>query len=302
MDLETLEWDQSILEELGIPRSVLPEIRGSSEVYGAGVGDLDGVPIAGILGDQHAALFGQTCFEAGQAKCTYGTGAFMLMHTGTTPVHSTHGLITTVAARLGRRHAGNLRTRGLGRRRRLPRPVAARRPRDHRFGRRDRGACPFRTRFGRRRVRAGLLRPVRAALAARRAGHHRRADAVLDEGPYRACGARGDGVPGRRPGAAMAADLGAPLPGELRVDGGMTRNELLMQIQADILGSAVLAPAITEITALGAAFAAGLAVGFWRDLDELRSIPVRRVAGSPGCQNVTAPPPLLAGTRASSVP
>ena len=101
MGLETLDWDASILDELGIPRSMLPEIRGSSEVYGTGVGDLDGVPISGILGDQHAALFGQTCFEAGQSKCTYGTGAFMLMHTGTTPVHSTHGLITTVAARLG---------------------------------------------------------------------------------------------------------------------------------------------------------------------------------------------------------
>ena len=101
MGLETLDWDASILDELGIPRSMLPEVRGSSEVYGTGVGDLEGVPISGILGDQHAALFGQTCFEAGEAKCTYGTGAFMLMHTGTTPVHSTHGLITTVAARLG---------------------------------------------------------------------------------------------------------------------------------------------------------------------------------------------------------
>ena len=116
MDLATCEWDDAIVGELGIPRSVLPEIRGSSEVYGDGVDDLAGVPIAAMLGDQHAALFGQTCFEAGEAKCTYGTGAFMLMHTGITPVASTHGLITTVAARLG------------GRRRRRRMPSRARSP------------------------------------------------------------------------------------------------------------------------------------------------------------------------------
>ena len=101
MGLESLAWEPALLDAVGVPAAMLPEIRSSSEVYGDGVGDLAGVPIAGDLGDQQAALFGQTCFEAGQIKCTYGTGCFMLMHTGERPVHSAHGLITTVAARLG---------------------------------------------------------------------------------------------------------------------------------------------------------------------------------------------------------
>jgi len=275
MDLETLEWDHSILEELEIPRSMLPEIRGSSEVYGTGTGDLAGVPIAGILGDQHAALFGQTCFEAGQAKCTYGTGAFMLMHTGITPVHSTHGLITTVAARLGGRGTpatyaleGSVAVAGS-----LVQwlrddlaiidaadeiePLARSVP--------DSGDVVFVPAFSglfaphwrpdARGVIAGLTRFSTKAHIAR---------AALEATAYQVADL----------GAAMAADLGAALPRELRVDGGMTRNELLMQIQADILGSVVVVPEIAETTALGAAFAAGLAVGFWRDLDELRSMPV----------------------------
>jgi glycerol kinase len=275
MDLETLEWDHSILEELEIPRSVLPKIRASSEVYGTGTGDLAGVPIAGILGDQHAALFGQTCFEAGQAKCTYGTGAFMLMHTGITPVHSTHGLITTVAARLGGRGTpatyaleGSVAVAGS-----LVQwlrddlaiidaadeiePLARSVP--------DSGDVVFVPAFSglfaphwrpdARGVIAGLTRFSTKAHIAR---------AALEATAYQVADL----------GAAMAADLGAALPGELRVDGGMTRNGLLMQIQADILGSVVVVPEITETTALGAAFAAGLAVGFWRDLDELRSMPV----------------------------
>jgi glycerol kinase len=275
MDLETLDWDQSILDELAIPRSMLPEIRGSSEVYGTGVGDLDGVPIAGILGDQHAALFGQACFEAGQAKCTYGTGAFMLMHTGTTPVPSTHGLITTVAARLGGPNTpatyaleGSVAVAGS-----LVQwlrddlaiidsadeiePLARSVP--------DSGDVVFVPAFSglfaphwrpdARGVIAGLTRFSTKAHIAR---------AALEATAYQVADLE----------EAMAADLGAPRNGELRVDGGMTRNELLMQIQADILGSVVVAPAITEITALGAAYAAGLAVGFWRDLDELRSMTV----------------------------
>ena len=136
MDLETLEWDPAILDELGIPRSMLPEIRGSSEVYGRACGPRRACRSPGDLGDQQAALFGQTCFEAGQAKCTYGTGAFMLMHTGRRRCTRTHGLITTVAARLGGAGgAGDLRARGVRRGRRVARPVAARRPRDHRFDR-----------------------------------------------------------------------------------------------------------------------------------------------------------------------
>jgi glycerol kinase len=273
MDLATLDWDQGILDELGIPRSVLPEIRGSSEVYGTGTDDLEGVPIAGILGDQQAALFGQTCFEAGEAKCTYGTGAFMLMHTGTTPVPSTHGLITTVAARLG--GPGTSATYALegsvavagslvqwlrddlaiidsaDEIEALARSVP------------DSGEVVFVPAFSglfaphwrpdARGVIAGLTRFSTKAHVAR---------AALEATAYQVADL----------GAAMAADLGAPLPGELRVDGGMTQNELLMQIQADILGGVVVAPAITEVSALGAAYAAGLAVGFWRDLDELRSM------------------------------
>jgi glycerol kinase len=252
---------------------MLPEIRGSSEVYGTGVGDLAGVPIAGILGDQQAALFGQTCFEAGDAKCTYGTGAFMLMHTGIHPVASTHGLITTVAARLGGPGTpttyaleGSVAVAGsliqwlrddlalidsADEVEALARSVP------------DSGDIVIVPAFSglfaphwrpdARGVIAGLTRFTSKAHIAR---------AALEATAYQVADL----------GTAMAADLGTALPGELRVDGGMTRNELLMQIQADILGSAVVAPATTEVSALGAAFAAGLAVGFWRDLDELRSM------------------------------
>jgi glycerol kinase len=273
MDLATLDWDDGILGELGIPRSMLPEIRGSSEAYGTGTGDLEGVPIAGILGDQQAALFGQACFDAGQAKCTYGTGAFMLMHTGSVPVHSTHGLITTVAARLGGPGTpatyaleGSVAVAGsliqwlrddLGiidsadEVEALARSVP------------DSGDVVFVPAFSglfaphwrpdARGVIAGLTRFSTKAHVAR---------AALEATAFQVADL----------GAAMAADLGTPLPGELRVDGGMTRNELLMRLQADILGSVVVAPAMTEVSALGAAYAAGLAVGFWEDLDELRSM------------------------------
>jgi glycerol kinase len=273
MDLETLDWDQGILDELGIPRAMLPEIRGSSEVYGIGGFDLEGVPIAGDLGDQQAALLGQTCFEAGQAKCTYGTGAFMLMHTGTTPVQSTHGLITTVAARLGGPDTpatyaleGSVAVAGsliqwlrddLGivddaaDVEALAASVA------------DSGDVVFVPAFSglfaphwrpdARGVIAGLTRFATKAHIAR---------AALEATAYQV----------RDLEEAMAADLGAALPGELRVDGGMTRNGLLMQIQADILGRPVVVPRISETTALGAAYAAGLAVGFWSTLDELRAM------------------------------
>jgi glycerol kinase len=272
MDIGALAWDEAITGELGIPLSVLPEIRGSSEVCGTGVGALEGVPIAGLLGDQQAALFGQACFVAGEAKCTYGTGAFMLMHTGITPVHSTNGLITTVAARLGGEGAeatyaleGSVAVAGslvqwlrddLGlidaadEVEALARSVP------------DSGDIVIVPAFSglfaphwrpdARGVIAGLTRYTTRAHVAR---------AALEATAYQVADL----------GDAMAADLGTP-PGELRVDGGMTRNELLMQIQADVLGSVVVAPAITEISALGAAYAAGLAVGFWRDLDELRSM------------------------------
>ncbi len=261
---------------------MLPEIRGSSEVYGTGGFDLDGVPIAGILGDQQAALFGQTCFEAGQAKCTYGTGVFMLMHTGEVPIHSEHGLITTVAARLGGPDTpatyaleGSVAVAGsliqwlrdqLGiitdaaEVEALARSVP------------DSGDVVFVPAFSglfaphwrsdARGVIAGLTRFSTKAHIAR---------AALEATAYQVLDLE----------EAMAADLGTvgddgttltALPGELRVDGGMIRNELLMQFQADILGRPVVAPPIAETSALGAAYAAGLAVGFWSGLDELRSM------------------------------
>ena len=273
MDLERLEWDEGILAELGIPASMLPEIRGSSEVYGTGGFDLDGVPIAGDLGDQQAALFGQACFEAGQAKCTYGTGVFMLMHTGERPVHSTHGLITTVAARLGGPGSaatyaleGSVAVAGalIGWLRdqlgiiedaaeveALARSVP------------DSGDVVFVPAFSglfapywrpdARGVIAGLTQYATKAHVAR---------AAIEATAYQVLDLE----------TAMAADMGAGLAGELRVDGGMTRNELLMQFQADVLGRPVVAPPITEVSALGAAYAAGLAVGFWSSLDELRAM------------------------------
>ena len=271
MNLDTLAWDPELLAAVDVPVAVLPEIRSSSEVYGTCVGGLAGVPISGDLGDQHAALFGQACFEPGQMKCTYGTGAFLLMHTGDRPVASRHGLITTVAARLGDGPTtyaleGSVAVTGslIGWLRdnlgiigsaveveALARSVP------------DSGDVVFVPAF------SGLFAPhwrsdARGVIAGLTAyatrGHVARA--ALEATAYQVndlC-------------EAMAADLGGPLPGELRVDGGMIANELLMQFQADILGRSVVAPHIVETTALGAAYAAGLAVGFWAGLDELRAM------------------------------
>jgi glycerol kinase len=271
MGLETLAWDPELLDVIGIPAAMLPEIRASSEVYGTGVGELAGVPIAGDFGDQHGALFGQACFAPGQMKCTYGTGSFLLMHTGERPVASGHGLITTVAAQLGDGPVtyaleGSVAVTGslIGWLRdnlgligdaseveALARSVP------------DSGDVVFVPAF------SGLFAPhwrsdARGVIAGLTAyatrGHIARA--ALEATAYQV----NDLV------EAMAADLGAPLPGELRVDGGMIVNDLLMQFQADILDRAVVAPPVTETTALGAAYAAGLAVGFWGGLDELRAM------------------------------
>jgi glycerol kinase len=247
---------------------MLPAIRSSSEVYGLGVGEVAGVPISGDLGDQQAALFGQACFEPGQIKCTYGTGCFMLMHTGDRPVHSEHGLITTVAARLGDGQAtyaleGSVAVAGslIGWLRdnlgiigdaseveKLARSVP------------DSGDVVFVPAF------SGLFAPhwrsdARGVIAGLTAYASRGniARAALESTAYQVYDL----------GVAMAADLGRPLPAELRVDGGMIRNELLMQFQADILDRPVVAPPIAETSALGAAYAAGLAVGFWHGLGGL---------------------------------
>jgi glycerol kinase len=271
MGLESLAWEPELLDAVGVPAAMLPAIRSSSEVYGVGVGDLAGVPICGDLGDQQAALFGQTCFEAGQIKCTYGTGCFMLMHTGERPIHSRHGLITTVAARLGDAPAtyaleGSVAVAGalIGWLRdnlgiigdaseveALARSVP------------DSGEVVFVPAF------SGLFAPhwrsdARGVIAGltRYASRGHIARAALESTAYQVYDL----------GVAMAADLDEALPDELRVDGGMIGNELLMQFQADILERPVVAPRIAETSALGAAYAAGLAVGFWGGLDELRGM------------------------------
>ena len=271
MGLESLAWEPSLLDAFGVPAAMLPSIRSSAEVYGSGVGELAGVPIAGDLGDQQAALFGQACFEPGQLKCTYGTGCFMLMHTGDRPVRSHHGLITTVAARLGTGPAtyaleGSVAVAGslIGWLRdnlgiigdaseveQLARSVP------------DSGDVVFVPAF------SGLFAPhwrsdARGIIAGLTsyASRGNIARAALESTAYQVYDLD----------VAMAADLGSVPVGEFRVDGGMIRNDLLMQFQADILGRPVVAPPIAEISALGAAYAAGLAVGFWSGLDELRAM------------------------------
>ena len=225
-------------------------------------------PMAGILGDQQAALFGQTCFDRGDAKNTYGTGCFLLVNTGEEIVR-TEQLLTSVGYKLGD-GTRDLRARGLDRGHR--RAVQWLRDRlkiiDSRA--RGRGARAQRRRQRRRLLRAGLLRPVRALLARRRPRRDRRADRLREPRPHRPRRAGGR-PPGRRREVVDAANAVADVPfTELRVDGGMTANELLMQFQADVLGVPVIRPKVTETTALGAAYAAGLAIGFWSDQDELR--------------------------------
>jgi glycerol kinase len=286
MGLESLAWEPDLLDSMGIPPAMLPPIRSSSEVYGHGVGDLAGVPISGDLGDQHAALFGQACFDAGQSKCTYGTGCFMLMHTGHRPVASRHGLITTVAARLGDAPAtyaleGSVAVAGslIGWLRdslgiigdaseveALARSVP------------DSGDVVFVPAF------SGLFAPhwrsdARGIIAGLTAYASRGniARAALESTAYQVYDLD----------VAMAADLGAALLGDLRVDGGMIRNELLMQFQADILDRPVVASRIAETSALGAAYAAGLAVGFWDGLDELRAMDGSAQRWDPGMNSAT---------------
>jgi glycerol kinase len=268
MDLESLDWHQPSLELMGVPRSMLPEIRSSSEVYGEASGTaVGGRPIAGILGDQQAALFGQTCFERGEAKNTYGTGSFLLLNTGEEIVRS-QKLLTTLGYKLGDGKPtyvleGSIAVTGAliqWLRDRLKLIKSA--PEIEELARtvEDNGGVYFVPAF------SGLFAPywrddargvIVGLTAYANRGHIARAALeatawqsreVLDE-------------------ANAAADV--PFS-ELKVDGGMTANELLMQFQADVLGVPVVRPAVTETTALGAAFAAGLAVGFWSDQDELR--------------------------------
>jgi glycerol kinase len=270
MHLRTLHWDAELLQAFGIPLAILPEIRSSSEIYGEiREGPLRGVAIAGILGDQQAALVGQTCFARGEAKNTYGTGCFLLMNTGEKAIPSQHGLLTTVAYKLGRQPAcyaleGSVAIAGalvqwlrdnLGLFKSSAEIEALARSAD------DNGGVYFVPAFSglyapywnnnARGVITGLTRYANRAHIAR---------AVLEATAFQT----------RDVVQAMEKDSGINLE-VLRVDGGMVVNDLLMQFQADILDREVVRPAVNETTALGAAYAAGLATGWIRNTEELRS-------------------------------
>ena len=269
MDYRTLDWDDEILDLMGIPRAMLPEIRPSSEVYGTAVGDLAGIPIAGDLGDQQAALFGQTCFSVGEAKNTYGTGNFLLLNTGTEAVASRSGLLTTVGYKIGDQPAvycleGSIAITGAlvqWLRDNLGLISSSAEVEDLARTVEDNGGCYFVPAFSglfapywrsdARGVIAGLTRYVNKGHIAR---------AALEATAWQT----------REVVDAMNTDSGVDLT-SLKVDGGMVYNELLMQLQADVLGVPVIRPTVAETTSLGAAYAAGLAVGFWSEVEDLRA-------------------------------
>ncbi len=269
MNLRTLDWDPRTLEVFGVPARMLPRIRPSSEVYGTGRGVLEGVPVASALGDQQAALFGQCCFDEGEAKNTYGTGAFLLLNTGTRPVVSRHGLLTTVGYRIGDEPAvyalaGSIAIAGAlvqWLRDNLGLISSADEIEELARGVDDNGGCYFVPAF------SGLFAPywrsdARGAIVGltRFVSRGHLARAVLEATAWQT----------REIVDAMNADTGIALDC-LKADGGMVVDELFMQIQADVLGVPVVRPGIKETTALGAAYAAGLAVGFWSDPAELRA-------------------------------
>jgi glycerol kinase len=273
MDLRTLDWDPELLRYFDIPRALLPEIRPSSDPELLATTSARGpfgaeIPIAGDLGDQQAAVFGQTCFQVGEAKNTYGTGNFLLLNTGPEPVASMSGLLTTVAYGLGRGQVtyaleGSIAVTGAAVQwlrdnlkiifdaadtERLAMDVA------------DTGGAYFVPAF------SGLFAPywdmyARGAIVGLTRFIDRRhlARMTLESVAYQS----------RDVVEAMEADSGVRLTA-LKVDGGMTHNDFLMQLQADVLGRPVIRPTVSETTALGAGYAAGLAVGFWSSLDELR--------------------------------
>ena len=267
MNLATLDWDADILALFDIPRACLPRIRSSSEVYGVCGGALDSVPLAGILGDQQAALFGQACLAPGQAKNTYGTGCFMLMNTGEKPFPSTCGLLTTLGYKLGDKPGvyaleGSIAIAGalvqwlrdnLGIVQHASEIEALARSVE------DNGDVYFVPAF------SGLYAPhwkesARGVIAGltRYANKSHIARAALEATAYQT----------REVLDAMVADSGVAIS-ELRVDGGMVVNELLMQFQADMLNAPVVRPKVIETTALGAAYAAGLATGYWTSTDDI---------------------------------
>lgn len=266
-NIHTLEWDSELLELLDVPASMMPQVRSSSEIYGETSLLGDNVPVAGIAGDQQAALFGQMCTEPGSVKNTYGTGCFLLMNTGTRPILSRNNLLTTIAWKIGDTVnyalegsifvAGSvvqwLRD-GLGiiRSSSEVEALASSVP--------DNGGvymvpaltglgAPYWDQYAKGSI-SGITRGTTAAHIAR---------AALEGIAFETM----DIV------SAMEKDAGVPL-GELKVDGGASRNNLLMQFQSDILGTPVVRPDVTETTALGAAYLAGLAVGFWKDIEEVK--------------------------------
>jgi glycerol kinase len=267
MNLETLDWDDELLRLFDIPRACLPEIRSSSEVYGKGKGVLAGVPVAGILGDQQAALFGQACLQPGEVKNTYGTGCFMLMNIGEKPYASNFGLLTTVGYKLGQEKAvyaleGSIAIAGalvqwlrdnLGLVKSAPEIETLARTVP------DNGDVYFVPAF------SGLYAPhwqesARGVIAGltRFANKGHIARAALEATAYQV----------REVVEAMSRDSGVEMR-ELRTDGGMVVNELLMQFQADILNVPVVRPKVIETTALGAAYAAGLATGYWNSTQDI---------------------------------
>lgn len=264
MDLRTLEWDESIAADMGIPLSMLPQIASSSQVYATGrrQGPLAGVPISGILGDQQAATFGQACFEKGMAKNTYGTGCFVLMNTGTEIVKSQNGLLTTVCYKIGDADTvyaleGSIAVAGsLVQWLRDNVGIISSAAEVEELAKKveDNGGTYFVPAF------SGLFAPhwrpdARGALV----GLTR----FVNKGHIARATIEATAFQTREVIDAMNADSGVDLT-ELKVDGGMTGNETLMQFQADQLGVPVVRPRIAETTALGAAYAAGIAVGFWQ--------------------------------------
>jgi len=269
MNLETLDWDDEILGILGVPRAMLPQIRASSEAYGEAKDELAGIPVAGDLGDQQAALFGQTCFSIGEAKNTYGTGNFLLLNTGNEAVQSKSGLLTTLAYKIGDQPAvycleGAIAITGalvqwlrdnIGLIKSSPEIEELAKTVE------DNGGVYFVPAFSglfapywrgeARGVIAGLTRYVTRGHLAR---------AALEATAWQS----------REVVDAMNADSGVDLT-SLKVDGGMVYNELLMQFQADVLDVPVIRPTVAETTSLGAAYAAGLATGFWSEVEDLRA-------------------------------
>jgi glycerol kinase len=269
MDLETLDWDDGLLDAIGVPRSMVPEVRPSSAVYGEiKGGPFAGVQVAGDLGDQQAATFGQTCFAVGEAKNTYGTGNFLLLNTGNEAVHSKNGLITTVGYKIGDDAPvycleGSIAITGAlvqWLRDNLKVIRTSNEIEDLAKTVEDNGGCYVVPAFSglfapywkanARGVIAGLTRYVNGGHLAR---------ATLEATAFQS----------REVADAMNADSGVELE-SLKVDGGMVVNETLMQFQADILGVPVIRPQVAETTSLGAAYAAGLATGFWSEVEDLR--------------------------------